>query len=473
MRSRVIATLIAASAIFGGAAESASAAPGDLSFAGCIGALATSCTPIAPDGALSGADAVAVSGDNLYAAATTGDAISHFKILAGGGLVFQGCIGTNAGPPPCTGTTPTGALIAVRSLTISGSHMYAAANGVVAHLTIQPGGGLVFANGDCVGNLMDCTATTPATALAQASDVAVSGQNLYVSGLESDAISEFSIQGGGSVNFDGCIGTLAGCTPTNPPGPTNALDGASDLAISGSNLYAASHDADAVSHFTFPPSGGLTFQGCIGDNAGPPACTATPPATTALDGARGLAVRGQDLYAAASGAGAISEFSILGGGGLNFDGCTGNEAGCTPTDVTFALQGVHRLATNGSDLYSSAAVHAISRLAIAPSGGLFFANCTGQLAPCPQTNPTDAISTPGRLAVAGPNLYVPNFTTDNISHFRIEQPPAPPSGDGGTAPIAASPPGPTGQRAAALKRCKKKKGKARKKCRKRALKLPV
>ncbi len=39
--------------------------------------------------------------------------------------------------------------------------------------------------------------------------------------------------------------------------------------------------------------------------------------------------------------------------------------------------------------------------------------------------------------------------------------------------IAAAAPGPTGQRAAALKKCKKKKGAKRKKCRKAALKLPV
>jgi hypothetical protein len=39
----------------------------------------------------------------------------------------------------------------------------------------------------------------------------------------------------------------------------------------------------------------------------------------------------------------------------------------------------------------------------------------------------------------------------------------------GAVPVATS----TGQRAAALKKCKKKKGKKRKKCRKKAKKLPV
>jgi hypothetical protein len=47
--------------------------------------------------------------------------------------------------------------------------------------------------------------------------------------------------------------------------------------------------------------------------------------------------------------------------------------------------------------------------------------------------------------------------------------PAPPGGGAPTPPAA----GPTGQRAAALKKCKKKKGAARKKCKKKAKKLPV
>jgi hypothetical protein len=47
-----------------------------------------------------------------------------------------------------------------------------------------------------------------------------------------------------------------------------------------------------------------------------------------------------------------------------------------------------------------------------------------------------------------------------------------PSGPGGPGPGAAIP-GPTGKRAAALAKCKKKPAKARKRCRKRAKKLPA
>jgi hypothetical protein len=50
--------------------------------------------------------------------------------------------------------------------------------------------------------------------------------------------------------------------------------------------------------------------------------------------------------------------------------------------------------------------------------------------------------------------------------------PAPPPGGGNSQPPVTSP-GPTGQRAAALKKCKKKRGKAHKKCVKRAKRLPV
>ncbi len=52
-------------------------------------------------------------------------------------------------------------------------------------------------------------------------------------------------------------------------------------------------------------------------------------------------------------------------------------------------------------------------------------------------------------------------------------PPPPPAGGSTTPATVPTPPGPTGQRAAALKKCKKKKGKARANCKKKANKLPV
>jgi sugar lactone lactonase YvrE len=71
------------------------------------------------------------------------------------------------------------------------------------------------------------------------------------------------------------------------------------------------------------------------------------------------------------------------------------------------------------------------------------------------------------------NVYVADKGNDRIQKFSgipstVTPPPPPPP----TPPISAAP-ARTGERAAALKKCKKKKGKARKKCRKRAGKLPV
>ncbi len=79
----------------------------------------------------------------------------------------------------------------------------------------------------------------------------------------------------------------------------------------------------------------------------------------------------------------------------------------------------------------------------------------------------------GIAADAAGNIYVVDR-----SHHRIvklgELPPAPPGPTPATGtPAAAFAAGPTGQQAAALEKCGKKKRKARKKCRKRASKLPL
>src|SRR5262249_10915301 len=119
----------------------------------------------------------------------------------------------------------------------------------------------------------------------------------------------------GDLTFAGCIGDLVGCTATNPSG---ALDGAEQVAVSGSNLYVAAATANAVSHFTLDAGGNPSFVGCVGDLSG---CTATSPAG-ALDNASSVAVGGQHLYV--TGAGGISHFTLDAAGNPSFVGCTGN-----------------------------------------------------------------------------------------------------------------------------------------------------
>jgi DNA-binding beta-propeller fold protein YncE len=118
--------------------------------------------------------------------------------------------------------------------------------------------------------------------------VTVVGTQVYATTdpiLGAGVVSHVAIDLAGNLTFRGCIGALAGCTTTYPPG---ALDGAYGVAVTpdGSQLYTASA-AGNVSHFQIDPSGNLGFTGCIGDLAG---CTTSSPA----GGARPRAGRGRD-----------------------------------------------------------------------------------------------------------------------------------------------------------------------------------
>lgn len=129
----------------------------------------------------------------------------------------------------------------------------------------------------------------------------------------------------GDLTFAGCIGELAGCTATSP---TAALDGAAHVAVTadGRQLYATA--AGTVSHFAIDAAGNVSFNGCIGRRVG---CVATNP-TNALDGADGVAVTadGKRLYAASPDANAVSHFVIDAAGNPTLEGCTANEPGCAP-----------------------------------------------------------------------------------------------------------------------------------------------
>ena len=228
---------------------SAQAATGDLRYDGCIGDLA-GCTPTSPAGALDGAAAVAVTpgGTDLYAASHTGDDVSHFRIDTAGNLIFAGCIGNLTGCTPVTANALDGA----DAVAISGANLYVAAdNGEdVSHFRIDPAGNLTFAG--CIGNLAGCTPVT-ANALnaAVGHSATPSGTDLYAASRLGNVISHFRIDSAGNLIFAGCIGGLAGCTPITP----HVLDNALGLAVTrdSAHLYAAAFLGNAVSHFTIAP----------------------------------------------------------------------------------------------------------------------------------------------------------------------------------------------------------------------------
>jgi len=87
-------------------------------------------------------------------------------------------------------------------------------------------------------------------------------------------------------------------------------------------------------------------------------------------------------------------------------------------------------------------------------------------APHPPSLPVSRCAAPRRAGPDNPGAFV-GFDIKAWALTLDIQPPPPP-------PPSVSPPGPTGLRAAALKKCKKKTtSKARKKCKKKAKLLPV
>jgi len=368
------------------AIPAASAAPGGLAFAGCVGDLA-GCAATSPANALDGSSAVTVVGNQVYTASSWEGTVSHFTMDLAGNLTYDGCLGNL---PGCTALSSDLAISTPTALAAANGQLYVASadSQTVSHFTIDAAGNLAFAG--CIGDLAGCTSTSPAGALDGAWGVAITpdGQHLYAASLMGNAISHFTIDSAGNLTFAGCIGSLTGCATTSPAG---ALNGADALVVTpdGHHLYAAATTANAVSHFTIDPAGNLNYAGCIGDLFG--CATMTPGA---LDGADALAITsdGAHVYAAGGSGHAISHFTMDAAGNLNYAGCIGDHAGCATTSPAGALVGVNGLAVtgDGAHLYATAFTgNAVSHFAIAgfttanPPGGPYRRICHFNCNPLP------------------------------------------------------------------------------------------
>ena len=129
----------------------ASAAVG-LRFGGCVGDL-SGCARTSTVGALDGAEAVAVSGSNVYVAAASGNALSHFRLDSAGKPSFVGCIGDLSG---CAKTSPGGALDGASGVAVRRGNLYVNAGEAVSHFTLDSAGKPRFVG--CIGDLAGCTA---------------------------------------------------------------------------------------------------------------------------------------------------------------------------------------------------------------------------------------------------------------------------------------------------------------------------
>ena len=219
-----LATLgvLTACLVFAATTGSARAAVGDLTFSNCVGNLA-GCAPTNPATAVNDVLGIAITPDgrNLYAAARQPGVVDHFTLNSAGDPTFAGCVGTLAG---CTSSgVVSGALNGAVSVAVThdGKHLYVGGSSAVSHLSLDTAGNPAFVN--CVGNLAGCTAPAPASAVANALSLAITPNNahLYV-GSSSGDVAHLTLNASGNPTFAGCIGPLAGCTPTNPPPPSLA-----------------------------------------------------------------------------------------------------------------------------------------------------------------------------------------------------------------------------------------------------------
>jgi hypothetical protein len=176
------------------------AGDGSLRYADCVGTdipvYDAPCTPL-PAGVDSTAGplglAVSPDGRDVYVSGGTGgldelegtDAVTHFRVGAGGALRFADCIGD--GPSGCPGL-PSGtfALRYPRSLAIdpAGTDLYTSAivDGTITHFALGPDGALSFAS--CVGSSPSpaCSYAPFAAVNAQRVTVSPDGLNLYAPG---------------------------------------------------------------------------------------------------------------------------------------------------------------------------------------------------------------------------------------------------------------------------------------------------
>ena len=325
---------------------------GNVTFAGCLGP-GTGCVATNPAQALNNSGAVAglaVTKDGRHLYVAVPNAVSHVSLDTAGNATFAGCIGPLAG---CTATNPASALSGAVGIGLSpdNKHLYiSSTSSNVSHFTINGTGGLTFAN--CAGSLAGCTPLAVASAVNTSYGLAVSpnGGHLYATSYSGGDVAHFTINSTtGNVTFVGCLGATAGCVPTNPAG---AFGGATHAVVSADNgnLYTADFAAGSVAWATLDAAGNMTFQSCSGGGG----CTAINP-SGALNGAFRVVLSpdSKQLYAASQNSNAVSHFTIAGNGAPAFANCSGSLSGCSPIAPANALAGAFGVAVHpsGAHLY--------------------------------------------------------------------------------------------------------------------------
>jgi hypothetical protein len=324
---------------------------------------------------------------------------------APGDMTYQGCItgDTAAGP---TGTnacaqissaTATGALSGLDSLygisvSPDGKSAYALSHvdDAIARFSRNPSTGALTYQ-DCISGR---TETTACAQLASAKSggldsgfdepygIAISpnGASVYVSAQEDDSIATFSRNTStGALTYQGCVtgetatgpapgnGSCATAIPSKAPSGTNSgIDKVRNLAIdaNGESLYATSGQDDAIARFTRNTGTGvLTYVNCFTDEtatgtvSGTAACTDLPGifpggSDSGFDNPQAVTVspNGASVYVGSGNDASVTRFSRTAGtGALALQDCISADSNVPPAFCTILPGGTSQGADTGFD----------------------------------------------------------------------------------------------------------------------------
>ncbi len=403
---------------------------------------------------------------------------------APGDLTYVGCISADSDVGPggsgaCAATdtvSPGGGgtgLDLPRSVAISrdGRHVYASgADDAVVLFDRDPGSGQLSYNSCLTGDsgLAACSKTSTATpggddsGLGNLGAIAIGSddENLYVISQDDYAVSRLRRNPAtGALTFAGCISgraTTAGVCLQSPTasgsGGSSGFQDLESLAVSrdGSSLYAVSSVDDAVLRLARSPGGALSWGSCLSGDTGVGGCVQIPGASASgagsgLDGAGGVAVSpdGRHVYVIGAGDDAIARFARnTQSGFISFAGCVSAEtqssvlceqfpvASSAGSNTGFDRPTALSLSPDGENLYvSSRDDDAITTLNRNPaSGALSWAGClsgefeSGGCSQVPSAFPAGANSGLDRLLSVtvsddGQSLYAAAHFDDGVVTF--------------------------------------------------------
>jgi DNA-binding beta-propeller fold protein YncE len=262
--------------------------------------------------------------------------------------------------------------------------------------------------------------------------VSPGGKHAYVASFEDDTITVFDRATDGSLSKKECFQNTGGSECDGSGGPTYALDGPSDVAVSpdGKSVYVASGDSNAIAFFTRGSDGSLTPQGCIEDFSSNQLCQGKGGNSPGLESASGVAVSpdGKNVYVASFLSDAIAVFARDSNGALTERPCIQNtgRTGCTTRggSTTDGLDGAYDVAVS-ADGESVYVVSNISDTIVvfdraSDDGSLTPAGCIdddGGIAACASDTP--GLDGPRAVALSRDDnqVYVASFLDDAVLTF--------------------------------------------------------